>query len=614
MRSDGSTPAVRPRVLVVASGIDPAEVVLESWRAALPDGPVDVVHGADALRGRLGSEVPDRWVVVTGADVVPGPALVERLLGGLGGEVEADLVDARVLPVDLAAAVEQDMEAEEAAVEAGRVGPRVSGACVLVRAGAATDLADQLARPRDPSSGAALVAALDAAGLRHVVAVAATVVRLGALPGEVPGDERRDEPGHRPAAVPGVPPVTKHPGAMEATALHHLLRAAGMVGWLPEEEEADRPFLTVLTRTQGRRRRCLEDVMACVAAQADQDLEWLVVCHRSDPAELAVVREVLALAPSHLAGRIRVLEVDRPGRAAPLNDGFAAARGRYVAILDDDDTVAADWVAAFRRLEQGHAGQLLRTCAARQSVVPQVVDGETVAVTVGNPRRDWPARFDLLDHLQHNQTPLMSVAFPRAVVTTLGIRFDEDLDITEDWDFLVRAAGVLGVADAPDLTSVYRWWLTDETSRVVHDEGDWEAARRRVLDRFAASYVLLPGDGARPLQAALADAQRRIVELETSQHEVIMQLDHTASEHQKTVDNWRASEARVAELKERLDTSRGRFKRRIALLEAVEDRLRETGAPRPSESIYAMAPRELQALLDSLPDGPPPRPRFGRSR
>ena len=580
-----------PVVVVLVAAHPPSASFLEGWETAVRGGTVQVVRDGDELHALVDGLDPEQRLVVAEAETTPGPALLERMLAVEGS---ADVIDARVLPVDLAPGPEADVDAEVAAATGGQVGPRVSGGCVLTTAGVASGLADVLGGPRNAQTGPALLAALESAGRSVAVQVLATVVRhAGVL-----DPEGAASPG---ATLPIVePPSATHPALLEATAVHQMLRSAGIHGEWEDDTPAGRPFLTVLTRTQGKRRQCLEDVLACLAAQDDDDFEWVIACHRADHEQLRSVREVVSLAPPRLAHRIRLVEVERPGRSAPLNDGFEVARGRYVSVLDDDDTVAASWVSTFHRLEGEYAGRVLRTVAVRQSVVPHAVEGGTVALSVGNPRMDWPVEFDLLSHLAHNQTPLMSVAFPRGAFHTLGIRFDETLDILEDWDFLVRTAGVVGAGSAPTATCVYRWWLSVETSRALHDEQDWDAARRRVLDGFATTYVVLPGDGARRLNEDLSAAHRTIAELRSSQHEVILQ--------------WQECKARVAELKERRSTARARFKRRLELIEAIEDRLRDRGAERPASSIYEMAPKELEALVVSLDAGDADQPARSRKR
>ena len=45
----------------------------------------------------------------------------------------------------------------------------------------------------------------------------------------------------------------------------------------------------------------------------------------------------------------------------------------------------------------------------------------------------------------------------------LGFRFDETLTTTEDWDYLMRVAAVVGVASTSEISSVYRWWPSNES-------------------------------------------------------------------------------------------------------------------------------------------------------
>ncbi|WP_207888536.1 glycosyltransferase family A protein, partial [Pseudomonas sp. 30_B] len=121
-----------------------------------------------------------------------------------------------------------------------------------------------------------------------------------------------------------------------------------------------RPFLSIVTRTQAKRLGNLRDVLLCLTAQTCQDFEILVVTHKVDGEPYYAVRRIVEDLPESIRNRARVLRCDRGGRTAPLNDGFAAARGHYVAILDDDELVFAHWVETFKKLSEKAAGCVLR--------------------------------------------------------------------------------------------------------------------------------------------------------------------------------------------------------------------------------------------------------------
>ncbi|CAB4963878.1 unannotated protein [freshwater metagenome] len=372
------------------------------------------------------------------------------------------------------------------------------------------------------------------------------------------------------AAVPdpdaaGPQPAYGHPAALPATLLHRLLRQTG----LPTPEPADtspRPFLTVVTRTQGTRLLCLEEALTSLAAQACRDLEVVVAAHRVDAAGLAAVRAAVAAQPAWLRERVRVLDVQRPGRSAPLNDALDVARGRYVAVLDDDDLVTPRWVAAFAALEAQAAGTVLRAAALRQDVAPTRIDvdgvGEVVAAATGDPHLGWPVDFAMVDHLVDNATPVMALALPRGVVADLGERFDEELETTEDWDLLLRAAGVTGVTTSPEPTSVYRVWTEEEGSRSLHHGDTWQRGHDRVRARLAERVVLLGGAEA----DRLAAARERLAEEEAEK------FRFAALNEQASADLVSVNEA-VGVLRAQLAESEDKRRRLVERVQRLKARL-----------------------------------------
>ena len=92
--------------------------------------------------------------------------------------------------------------------------------------------------------------------------------------------------------------------------------------------------------------------------------------------------------------------------------------------------------------------------------------------------------FDLLEHLGENQTPPSGFAVPRSLVTDLGQGWDESLPVYEDWDLLMRAASMCGVADAPVVGALYRRWGVGESSKTAHADHEWQAAQASVISKL----------------------------------------------------------------------------------------------------------------------------------
>lgn len=268
-----------------------------------------------------------------------------------------------------------------------------------------------------------------------------------------------------------------------------------------ERESETRPFLSILTRTQGKRIQGLREVFCCLAGQSSIDFEVLVVGHKlTVPAQLAVER-VIDDNPQWLREKARLLLVDRGNRTHPLNVGFEAARGDYIVILDDDDIPMAHWVETFRKLADSNPGKLLRASNVRQSTTYAKIEGRPSLRSAGAMLRIYPQKFDLFHHLHENHTPPVSIAFPRGLFHDLNIHFDEELDTTEDWDYIIRSALLVGVADTPAVTSIYRWWDDQESSRSVHSEQTWLANRQRILAKLDKTPILLPPGSASRIRA-----------------------------------------------------------------------------------------------------------------
>jgi hypothetical protein len=253
-----------------------------------------------------------------------------------------------------------------------------------------------------------------------------------------------------------------------------------------------RPFLSVVIRTQGRRLHTLQEALLALHGQTDRDIEIIVVGHKLSPEAVKSVERVIDDQAEEMRTRTRLLRVDDGGRTRPLNEGFAAATGRYIAILDDDDIPFAHWVETFRQLHEAGPGRMLRASCVRQSGRNVTVQDRLGLRAEDTPKRVYPAHFDLLEHLRGNHTPPVAVAFPRGVFHDLGIRFDETLNTTEDWDYIMRVAPLIGVSSSPAVTSVYRWWENDESSRSVHDQEEWGRNHAAILRKMDASPLLLP--------------------------------------------------------------------------------------------------------------------------
>ncbi len=281
---------------------------------------------------------------------------------------------------------------------------------------------------------------------------------------------------------------------------------------------AGTPFLSIVTRTQGRRPHTLTEVLNCLAAQTDTDFEILIIGHRLDDANRIVVETAISDTPLWFRNKIQLIPVAEGNRTRPLNVGFAAARGDYIAVLDDDEAVFAHWVETFRALARATPGRVLRSVSAQQVVNTVTVLGEHGLRAEDAPNMPFPAKFNFFDHLLINRSPPLSLAFPRHVIDMHALTFDETLTTTEDWDFTMRVASVAGVAEAAEITSIYRFWDQGESSRTLHDSAEWVANHHRIWNKWNAAPLTLPPGSVRQLIGILEEHAAYSAELRRLRH------------------------------------------------------------------------------------------------
>ncbi|MFN2556534.1 MAG: SAM-dependent methyltransferase [Nitriliruptorales bacterium] len=346
-----------------------------------------------------------------------------------------------------------------------------------------------------------------------------------------------------------------------------------------QEQEVEASFLSVLTRTRGQRPAQLDQTLDSLVQQTCDDFELLLLCHDTGPSEVASIARQLASRPA-LGQRARVVEVSGGNRSHPLNVGAELATGQYIAVLDDDDIALPEWVEEFRRVAEHCPGSIVRACVRVQDM-----DGDGTA--------EFPELFDILSHLVVNASPVCGLAYPRACFDELGLSFDESLNVLEDWDFLLRAAQLCGVATSPQVTSVYqRWGLGDDSHQ--HPAHEWAATAAAILDKLDRAPILLPPGSAgslrrhqlelRRLQLEGHELQETVAALRGDLQRVTAVARQQAETLQEQQEQLAAAQLSLVDVVEQFRTSTSW--RITAPLRAVSDLLARGGRRRP-DSIKA---------------------------
>jgi GT2 family glycosyltransferase len=186
-------------------------------------------------------------------------------------------------------------------------------------------------------------------------------------------------------------------------------------------------------------------------AQVGVTADVIVVDDGSAPAVAPQVRD--------LDGRVTVHRHAEPsGVSAARNTGIAAASGRWIAFLDDDDAWAPTKLA-----RQLAAAMESDRNWAYTGYVDVDADLELLA---GTPPPDPDEVMDLL--MSHNSVPASasSVVVRASALARAGV-FDVDLHVHEDWDLWVRLARLGPPACVPEPLVALRWHSANSSAQMA---------------------------------------------------------------------------------------------------------------------------------------------------
>lgn len=189
--------------------------------------------------------------------------------------------------------------------------------------------------------------------------------------------------------------------------------------------------ILVVTRTKSRP-QLLMRAAASVCAQTSHDFTWVIV---NDAGDKAAVERAADFAREQRVNTLVVHRGTSTGMEAASNAGIRAAASEFVAIHDDDDSWAPDFLLRTSRFLADHPEYSGVTTHCLR--VEETIGGGLIREVRRSPHKPVLRYVQLADMLQRNLFPPISFLYRRDAFEGIG-GYDESMAVLGDWDFNIR--------------------------------------------------------------------------------------------------------------------------------------------------------------------------------
>lgn len=300
---------------------------------------------------------------------------------------------------------------------------------------------------------------------------------------------------------------------------------------------AKQPLVSVIIPTKDRP-EMLTQAIQSVLNQTFTELEIIVVNDGGVDVQSVISR-------LNTNGNIVYKKHDRAiERSAARNTGISAARGKYIAYLDDDDNYYPNHIETLVKFLENSEYKIAYTDAAM--VQQEKQNGEYVTLHRSVP---YSLDFDKDKILVSNCTPNLCLMHEKSCLDEVGL-FDETLSTHEDWDLIIRLSRKFDIAHIKETTCEFTQ-RNDGTNTSSHNRPDFTRTREIIFNKYRKYIEANPTILEAQKEAFIAEAKELAQQVQNLQSQVVQkesQLQQTQAERSQLsvqVETWQRTTQEV---------------------------------------------------------------------
>ncbi|MEZ2320221.1 MAG: glycosyltransferase [Microcoleus sp.] len=306
---------------------------------------------------------------------------------------------------------------------------------------------------------------------------------------------------------------------------------------LTNSSTLEKPLVSVIIPTKDRP-EMLAQAIQSVLNQTFTELEIIVVNDGGLDVQLVISR-------LNTRGNIVYKKHDRTlDRSAARNTGIRAARGKYIAYLDDDDIYYPNHIETLVKFLENSEYKIAYTDAVMAEQKKE--NGEYVTINRNVP---YSIDFDKDKILVSNCTPNLCLMHEKSCLDEVGL-FDETLSTHEDWDLIIRLSRKFDIAHIKETTCEFTQ-RNDGTNTSSHNRADFTRTREIIFNRYRqyaeANSTILEAQK----EAFIAEAKELAQQVQNLQSQIVQKESHLQqtqaekSQLSAQVETWQRSTQEV---------------------------------------------------------------------